>query len=213
MFIIDGSQSVPHISVDVKDIDCDFFAFSGHKMLGPTGIGVVYGKRELLEKMSPFLYGGDMISEVKFKESKWNGLPWKFEAGTPPIAQAIGLGSAIDYLLDIGIDNIMKYEKFLTEYALEKISGIEGVEIYGPKENRGGVISFNIRGVHSHDVSSILNREGIALRGGHMCAMPLVTEILKQGSVCRVSLYFYNTTKEIDKLVEGIKKVKEVFKV
>ena len=215
LLIIDAAQSVPHLPVDVKELGCDFLAFSGHKMLGPTGIGVLWGKEELLEKMDPFLYGGDMISKVGFEDTKFNELPWKFEAGTPAIAQGIGLGKAVDYLSSVGMKNIKEYEEVLTSYALEKLKEIDDVEIYGPLEarDRGGVISFNIKEVHSHDVSAILDREGIAVRGGHLCAMPLVTEILGHASVCRASLYFYNTKEEIDKLVRGIKKVKEIFKI
>ena len=192
LFIVDGAQSVPHMKVDVKDLEVDFLAFSGHKMMGPTGVGVLYGKKELLEEMNPFLYGGDMISEVKFKGSKWNELPWKFEAGTPMIAQGIGLGRAVEFLDEIGMDRIKEYEDYLTEYALEKLNEIEKVKVFGPRENRAGVISFNVEGVHAHDVSAILDREGVAVRGGHMCAMPLVTEVLKEGSVVRASLYVYN---------------------
>jgi cysteine desulfurase / selenocysteine lyase len=212
LFIVDGAQSIPHLKIDVKDLDCDFFCFSGHKMMGPTGVGVLYGKKKLLEKMNPFLFGGDMISEVKFSGSKWNELPWKFEAGTPVIAQGIGLGKAVEYLEEIGMDKIKEYEDYLIEYAYEMLEGI--VKIYGPIDlkKRSGVISFNIEGIHAHDVSAILDREGIAVRGGHMCAMPLVTEVLKENSLVRASFYVYNTIEDVDKLVEGIKKVKEIFK-
>ncbi len=215
LLVVDGAQSVPHFKIDVKDLDCDFMAFSAHKMCGPTGIGVLYGKKQLLEKLDPFLYGGDMISEVRFDDSSWNELPWKFEAGTPNIAEAIGLGRAIDFLNKIGMENIKEYEEYLTEYALNKLSKINNFVIYGPKEaeNRGSVISFNIKGVHPHDVSTILDRYDIATRGGHMCAMPLVTKVLGAGSVCRSSFYFYNTTEDVDKLVNGIEKVKEVFRI
>lgn len=213
LMVVDAAQSVPHMKVDVKELDCDFLAFSGHKMLGPTGIGILYGKDNLLDKMSPFMYGGDMILEVGFKDSKWNDLPWKFEAGTGPIAQGIGLGKAVEYLESIGMDKIKEYEEFLTKYALEKLKEIEDVEVYGVEDvkERGGVVSFNIRGIHAHDVSAVLDREGIAVRGGHLCAMPLVTEVLKQQSVVRASFYFYNNRQDIDNLVRGIKKVKEVF--
>jgi|SRR3989344_453220 len=213
LFIVDGAQSVPHFSVDVKELDCDFLAFSGHKMLGPTGIGVLYGKRKILESMEPFLFGGDMILEVSYTDSVWNELPWKFEAGTPNIAEAIGLGKAVDYTKNIGIENIKDYEEYLTKYAIEKLSQIKGLVIYGPSKNkeRGSVISFNVNDIHPHDVSAVLGRLGIAIRGGHMCAMPLIRERMKLQSVCRVSLYFYNTTEEIDKLADGIKKVIEVF--
>jgi cysteine desulfurase / selenocysteine lyase len=213
LFIVDGAQSVPHMKIDVKDLDVDFFAFSGHKMMGPTGIGVLYGKKELLEKMSPFMFGGDMISEVKFSGSKWNELPWKFEAGTPMIAQGIGLGRAVEFLDSIGMDKIKEYEDYLVEYALEKLIEIEKVTVFGPQKNRAGVISFKVEGVHAHDVSAILDREGVAVRGGHMCAMPLVTEVLGEGSVVRASLYVYNKIEDIDKLIDGLKKVKEIFEV
>ncbi len=215
LFVIDGAQAVPHLPVDVKDIDCDFYCFSGHKMMGPTGIGVLYGKEELLEKMRPFLYGGDMISEVSFTDSSWNELPWKFEAGTPNIAGAIGIGAAVDYLTNIGMENVEAYERELLSYALEKLKHIKGVILYGPKEakDRSGVISFTLKGVHSHDVSAILDREGIAIRGGHLCAMPLVKEVLGVHDVCRASFSFYNTTKDVDVLVQGIEKVKGLFKV
>ena len=212
IFVVDGAQAIPHLNIDVKEIDCDFFAFSGHKMLGPTGIGVLYGKEELLEKLDPFLYGGDMISEVYFDHSKWNELPWKFEAGTPNIAGAIGLGRAIDYLNEIGMDKIKDYEEYLTEYAIKKLSEVAKLTIYGSND-RIGVISFNIDGIHPHDVSTILDNYDIAIRGGHLCAMPLVTSVLGLDSVCRISLYFYNTPEEIDKLVEGIGKVKNIFKI
>ncbi|MEK6940920.1 MAG: cysteine desulfurase [Nanoarchaeota archaeon] len=209
--IVDGAQSVPHIPIDVKDIDCDFFCFSGHKMAGPTGIGVLYGKKELLNDMEPANFGGDMISEVHFDHATWNDLPWKFEAGTPNIAGGIGLGAAVEYLDSIGMDKIRDYEEFLTEYALTKLKGIEGVTIYGSSKKRGGVISFNVKDIHPHDVGTILDRDGIAIRGGHMCAMPLIKTVLKLNSVCRISLYFYNTTEDIDKLVTAIHKAKEVF--
>ncbi|MEK6860804.1 MAG: aminotransferase class V-fold PLP-dependent enzyme, partial [Nanoarchaeota archaeon] len=178
-------------------------------------IGVLYGKKELLEKLSPFLYGGSMISEVTFEDSKWNDLPWKFEAGTPNIAEAIGLASAIDYLESIEMDKIKEYEEYLTEYTLEKLKEINNIIVYGPNniENRGSVISFNIQGIHPHDVSTILDRDGIAIRGGHLCAMPLVTSILNTDSVCRISLYFYNTTEEIDSLIRALKKAQEVFRL
>jgi cysteine desulfurase / selenocysteine lyase len=199
--VVDAAQSVPHMPVDVKDLDCDFMAFSGHKMLGPTGIGVLYGKEEVLENTEPLLYGGDMISEVSFEDAKWNDLPWKFEAGTPNIAGAVGLGAAVDYLTNIGLENIQEREKVLTEVAIKKLQEIEGLTIYGPVDNRGGLISFNIDGVHPHDVSALLDSEGIAVRGGHHCAMPLAKLLSITGSV-RVSFYFYNTIEEIEKFAE-----------
>ena len=212
LMVVDGAQSVPHMKVDVKSIGCDFLAFSGHKMLGPTGIGVLYGRKELLEKMNPFLYGGDMIREVKFDGTTFNHLPWKFEAGTPNIAAGIGLGAAVDYLNKIGMGKIRMQDKELTEYAMKKLNEIGGVIIYGPKEERGAVVSFNIDNVHPHDVSEILDSEGIAIRAGHHCCMPLMKLLDVQGTA-RTSFYLYNTKEEIDKLIEGIKKVKEVFGV
>lgn len=209
-FIIDAAQSVPHMPVDVKKINCDFLAFSGHKMLGPTGIGVLYGKKELLETMPPFLYGGEMIKEVTFESTKFNDLPWKFEAGTANIAQGIGLGAAVDYLNNIGMENIMKHGKELSSYCYERLSEIEEVEIYGPKE-RGALVAFNIKNVHAHDTSTILDSEGIAIRAGHHCAMPLAS-VLGIVASARASFYIYNTKEEIDKLVEGIHKVIKIFK-
>ena len=209
--LIDGAQSIPHMKIDVKALDCDFFAFSGHKMAGPTGIGVLYGKKELLEKMEPFLYGGDMIKSVTFEKSSWNDLPWKFEAGTPNIAGAVGLAESIRYLNKIGMKNISKYEEELTSYAIKELSKIKGLMIYGPKKNHIGVISFNIKGIHAHDIATILDRYNIAVRGGHHCAMPLMQK-LGIDSAVRASLYFYNTKEDIDRLVHGLLKAKEVFK-
>tara|TARA_Y100000310_G_scaffold341089_1_gene439067 strand:- start:7720 stop:8931 length:1212 start_codon:yes stop_codon:yes gene_type:complete len=212
LLIVDAAQSVPHMKVDVKDLGADFLAFSGHKMLGPTGIGVLYGKKELLEKMDPFLYGGEMIKEVTFENTKFNDLPWKFEAGTMNIAQGIGLGAAIDYLNQIGMENIENYEKELVKYAMEKLSEIKEVEIYGPSaDKRSGLIAFNIKGVHAHDTAQILDGEGIAVRAGHHCAMPLASKLGIAASA-RASFYLYNTKEEVDKLIEGIKKVIKVFK-
>jgi|TARA_B100001971_G_C18221758_1_gene557669 cysteine desulfurase/selenocysteine lyase len=210
LFVVDGAQAVPHMKVDVKDLDVDFYAFSGHKMLGPTGIGILYGKKELLEKMQPFLYGGEMIKEVTLEDTKFNDLPWKFEAGTMNIAQAIGLKAAIDYLEKIGMKNIQNHDQELVNYCYEKLSEIKEVEIYGPKE-RSSLISFNIKNVHAHDTATILDGEGIAVRAGHHCAMPLHTELNIPASV-RASFYLYNTKEEIDKLVEAIHKVIKVFK-
>ncbi|MCH8003769.1 MAG: cysteine desulfurase [Nanoarchaeota archaeon] len=212
LFIVDAAQSVPHMPVDVKKLDCDFLAFSGHKMLGPTGIGVLYGKKDLLEKMDPFLYGGEMIKEVTFEHTKFNDLPWKFEAGTMNIAQGIGLGTAIDYLNKIGMGNIEQHEKELIKYAMEKLNEIKEVEIYGPEaDKRSGLIAFNVKDVHAHDTSQILDSEGIAVRAGHHCAMPLAS-VLGIVASARASFYLYNTKEEIDKLVEGINKVIKVFK-
>ncbi len=214
VFIVDSAQGAPHLSIDVKNIDCDFLGFSGHKMLGPTGIGVLYGKRKMLEKIDPFLFGGEMIKEVTFEDSKWNDLPWKFEAGTPNIAGGIGLGAAVDYLKKIGMDKIKEYIEYLTEYTIKRLKEIN-IKTYGPKDikKRSGVVTFKIDGMHAHDVVALLDREGIAIRGGHMCAMPLVNKVLKENSLCRASLYFYNTPEDIDALITGIKKSKEVFQL
>ena len=204
LFCVDGAQSIPHLAVDVRALDCDFFAFSGHKMLGPTGIGVLYGKRAILEQMEPFLYGGDMISEVTFEGASWNELPWKFEAGTPAIAQGIGLGVAVEYLQHIGMDAVHTHEQTLVRYALERMQQMPGMELYGPEANlRGGVISFNLAGIHPHDMASILDQHGVAIRGGHHCAMPLMRTLGVNGT-CRASFYLYNTIDEIDTLIEAI---------
>jgi cysteine desulfurase / selenocysteine lyase len=211
VMIIDAAQSVPHFKIDVKELDCDFLAFSGHKMCGPTGIGVLYGKKELLQKMDPYQFGGDMIKEVSFEEATWNELPWKFEAGTPNIAGAVGLRAAIKYLDLIGMDKIAEHEKQLTDYALDKLSELPGLKVIGPKNNRGGVISFVVEGIHPHDLSEILDRDNICVRGGHHCAMPLHSKLGLTGST-RVSFYFYNTKEEINNVIVGIKKAIEVFK-
>ena len=179
--------------------------------MAPTGIGVLYGKKKLLEKMSPFLYGGDMIKEVRFEDSSWNDLPWKFEAGTPNIAEAIGLGAAIDYLQSAGIEKIQAHEKIVTDYALSKLKEIPSVTIYGP-EKRAGVISFNVEGIHAHDLATLLDREGVAIRAGHHCAMPLMG-VLGVIATARASFYAYNTFEDVDKLVEAIKKARQVFKL
>jgi len=211
LMAVDGAQAAPHMPVDVQSLDVDFYAFSGHKMLGPTGIGVLYGKKELLEGMRPFLYGGDMIREVTFDNTEFNELPWKFEAGTPNIAGGIGFGAAIDYLNSIGMKNIYKRGKELADYAVERLKEIKGVTIYGPKE-RGAVVSFNIDKVHPHDVSQILDSEGVAIRAGHHCCMPLMG-ILGVPATARASFYLYNTEKEIDIFIKAIHKVKTVFGV
>lgn len=204
--LIDGAQSVPHIKVDVRDIDADFFVFSGHKMLAPMGIGVLYGKKELLEKMPPFLMGGDMIEYVQEQETSYAELPFKFEAGTQNVAGAVGLSAAIDYLEEIGLDNIHEYELELTAYALEKMSEIPYIKIYGPKdiENRGGAISFSIEGCHPHDVASIVDTYGVAIRAGHHCAQPLM-KFLGAPATLRVSFYFYNTKEEVDVFINSLK--------
>ncbi|MBY0159111.1 cysteine desulfurase [Cytobacillus firmus] len=212
IMVVDGAQSAPHLKVDVQDLDCDFLAFSGHKMCGPTGIGVLYGKKKHLEKMEPIEFGGEMIDFVGLYESTWKELPWKFEGGTPIIAGAIGLGAAIDFLEQIGLNEIEAYEHKLAAYALEKMSAIDGMTIYGPKEasKRAGVITFNINVVHPHDVATVLDAEGIAVRAGHHCAQPLM-KWLKVSATARASFYLYNTEEDIDKLVSGLVKTKEYF--
>lgn len=204
LFCVDGAQSIPHMPVDVQAIDCDFFAFSGHKMLGPTGIGGLYGKRELLERMEPFLYGGDMINEVSLEGSTWNDLPWKFEAGTPPIAEGIGLGAAVQYLQELGMQAVQDYEHELVREAMTQLGDVPDIEIYGPDAaERGGVIAFNMEGTHTHDVASVLDQHGVAIRTGHHCAMPLMRELGINGA-CRASFYIYNTVEEIHTLIESL---------
>ncbi|MCM3736043.1 cysteine desulfurase SufS [Bacillus cytotoxicus] len=209
IMVVDGAQSTPHMKVDVQDLNCDFYAFSAHKMCGPTGIGVLYGKKELLENMEPVEFGGEMIDFVDLQESTWKELPWKFEAGTPIIANAIGLGAAIDFLEEIGLDHIEKHEHELAQYALERLSEVDGVTIYGPK-HRAGLVTFNIEEVHPHDVATVLDVEGIAVRAGHHCAQPLM-KWLKASSTARASFYLYNTKEEIDTFVEALTKTKEYF--
>ncbi len=212
VFCVDGAQSIPHMPVDMQAIDCDFFAFSGHKMCGPTGIGGLYGKRELLERMEPFLYGGDMINEVSLEGSTWNDLPWKFEAGTPPIAEGIGLGAAVQYLQGIGMQVVHDYEHHLVREAMTQLSALPDIEIYGPDaEDRGGVIAFNMEGPHAHDVASILDQYGVAIRAGHHCAMPLMRELDINGA-CRASFYMYNTVDEIHTLIESLGAVRRMLK-
>ncbi|MCG1010123.1 cysteine desulfurase [Salinicoccus sp. ID82-1] len=206
---VDGAQAVPHMSVDVQDLDVDFYAFSGHKMLGPTGIGVLYGKSELLDDMEPIEYGGDMIDFVDLRTSTWTDLPVKFEAGTPMIAEAIGLARAIDYIEEIGLQAILEYEQELVNYALERMRTVEGIEIYGP-DRRAGLITFNLTDVHPHDLATALDSEGIAVRAGHHCAQPLM-KWLGVSSTARASFYIYNTKEEIDVFIEGLKRTKEFF--
>ncbi|PCF58614.1 cysteine desulfurase [Staphylococcus delphini] len=208
---VDGAQSVPHMKVDVQDLNVDFYSFSGHKMLGPTGIGVLYGKREHLNQMEPTEFGGDMIDFVDLYDSTWTDLPTKFEAGTPLIAQAIGLQAAIEYIESIGFDAIHDHEHALTTYAYEQMSQIEGIDIYGPsKDKRAGIITFNLKDVHPHDVATALDTEGVAVRAGHHCAQPLM-KWLNLSSTARASFYIYNTKEDIDQLVEGLKQTKEFF--
>jgi len=203
IFIIDGAQSVSHMPVDVQDLGCDFLAFSGHKMLGPTGVGVLWGKLNLLNDLEPFLSGGEMIEKVTLDNSTWNEVPYKFEAGTPNYIQAIGLGAAVKYLKDIGMDNVRQYEETLTSYALEKLQSISNIHIHGNPKKRGGVISFNIGGVHPQDLAQFLNEDKICLRVGHHCAQPLL-ETLNETSTARISFYIYNNFSDIDKLVDSI---------
>ncbi|RID82756.1 cysteine desulfurase [Peribacillus asahii] len=212
IMVVDGAQSTPHLKVDVQDLDCDFFALSGHKMAAPTGIGALYGKKELLENMEPIEFGGEMIDFVGLYESTWKELPWKFEGGTPIIAGAIGLGAAIDFLEEIGLDNIERHEHHLAAYAMEKMSTIEGLTIYGPKDSakRAGVITFNLEDVHPHDVATVLDADGIAVRAGHHCAQPLM-KWLDVSATARASFYLYNTEEDIDKLVSSLIKTKEYF--
>jgi cysteine desulfurase/selenocysteine lyase len=213
LVLVDGAQSVPHMPTDVQDMDCDFLALSGHKMLGPTGVGTLYGKRALLEAMNPFLAGGDMIREVHLDQSRWNELPYKFEAGTPAIAEAIGLGAAVDYLTALGMENVREHERELSAYALEQIQTVPGIKILGPLDAnaRGGVLAFDLANVHPHDIATILDQAGICVRAGHHCAMPL-HEQLGLGATTRASFYIYNTPDEIDQLVKALHHVREVFK-
>ena len=212
--VLDAAQSVPHMPIDVKKLDADFMAFSGHKMMGPTGIGVLYGKREMLKKTKPFNFGGDMIKEVRFDRASWNDLPWKFEAGTPNVAGGVGLAAAIDYLNRMGMRNVREHGTGITGYAMKKLGKLEGVEIYGPRKakERGAVVSFNVQGIHPHDLSSILDSQGIAVRGGHHCAMPLMGLLGIQGSA-RASFYAYNTRKEVDRFVAAVERAKKIMKV
>ena len=210
--MVDAAQSVPHMAVDVQDLDCDFLAFSGHKMCGPTGIGILYGKRELLEAMPPYMGGGDMIRRVTLEGSTWNEPPWKFEAGTPSIAEGIGLGAAVDYLMSVGMENIHAHEQFITSYALEALSEIKGLNIIGPSaQQKGGVAAFTLKGIHPHDIAELVDKDGIAVRAGHHCAMPLHHK-LKVPATARASFYLYNTTDEVDLLVKSLHKVKKVFR-
>lgn len=209
VMMVDGAQSAPHLKVDVQDLDCDFFAFSAHKMCGPTGIGVLYGKKALLNKMEPVEFGGEMIDFVGLQESTWKELPWKFEGGTPIIAGAIGLGAAIDFLEDIGLDNILKLEHELAGYAMKRLNELDGVTIFGPKE-RAGLVTFNLDDVHPHDVATVLDSEGIAVRAGHHCAQPLM-KWLDVSATARASFYLYNTKDDIDTFVKGLRTAKEYF--
>ena len=208
--LLDGAQSAPHLPVDVQDLDCDFYTFSGHKFYGPTGIGILYGKRELLESMPPFQSGGDMIKSVTFEKTLYNDLPYKFEAGTPHIAGAIGLGAAVDYVNTIGLDRAAAYEHELLEYGTEQLQAIEGLKLIGTAQQKSGVLSFLLEGIHPHDIGTVLDTQGIAIRTGHHCTQPLMQRF-QIPATARASLAFYNTKAEIDALVEGIYKTFEVF--
>ena len=213
--LVDGAQSVPHMPVDVQDIDCDFLAFSGHKMLGPTGIGGLYVKRDVLEQMNPFLTGGEMVLAVSYEDATWNDLPMRFEAGTPNIADAIGLGAAVDYLQELGMENVREHEIALTKYALDAFKELEEeLDVYGPKdtEMRGGIVSFHHSDVHPHDLGTVLDRRGIAIRTGHHCAMPMV-QSLGVAATARASMYLYNTEEEVDLLVDALKEALRYFRV
>ena len=209
--LVDAAQSVPHMPVDVQALDCDFLVFSSHKMCGPTGVGVLYGRRAALEEMSPFMGGGDMIREVHMDGSRWNSLPWKFEAGTPAIAEVIGLGAAVDYLSHLGMGWVREQEHALVSYAVEKLTQVEGLRIIGPSgEQRSGVAAFTLADIHPHDIAAILDSEGIAIRAGHHCAQP-IHDHFGIAATARASFYFYNTFEEVDRLAAALEKVQSVF--
>ncbi|WP_342544203.1 cysteine desulfurase [Lysinibacillus sp. FSL W7-1291] len=212
VMVADGAQAAPHMKINVQDLDVDFLGFSGHKMCGPTGIGVLYGKKEHLEKMEPIEFGGEMIDFVGLYDSTWKELPWKFEGGTPIIAGAIGLGAAIDFLTDIGLDNIAAHEHKLVGYAMDQLETIDGLKIFGPRDpmKRCGLVTFNLDDVHPHDVATVLDMNGIAVRAGHHCAQPLM-KCLQQVATARASFYLYNTEEDIDRLVAGLRSAKEYF--
>ena len=210
LLIVDGAQGAPHLKINIQDLECDFYVFSGHKMLGPTGIGVLWGKLDLLNKMEPFMGGGEMIDTVTMESSSWNDVPYKFEAGTPNFAQAVGLGAAIDYLECIGMDEIRKHEYKLTNYAFERLVAINGLKIHGSLNNRAGVISFNLDGIHPQDVAQFLNEDNIAIRVGHHCAQPLLSK-LGETSTARISFYIYNDETDIDKFCHSLLNIREIF--
>ncbi|MGO4698715.1 cysteine desulfurase [Paenibacillus sp. 2TAB26] len=210
IMVVDGAQSTPHMKIDLQDLDVDFYAFSGHKMCGPTGIGALYGKKALLNKMEPIEYGGEMIDFVDLYESTWKEIPYRFEGGTPIIAGAVGLGAAIDFLQEIGLDEIDQHERRLATYAYEKLSSLEGITLYGPKQNRVGLITFNLDDVHPHDVATVLDSKGIAIRAGHHCCQPLM-RWLNVSATARASFYLYNTEDEIDRLADALLQTKEFF--
>jgi cysteine desulfurase/selenocysteine lyase len=212
LVVVDGAQSVPHMPIDVQKLGCDFFAFSGHKMLAPMGAGVLWARKEILDEAPPFLRGGEMIKSVSEKSATWNDAPWKFEAGTPDVASAIGLGAAIDYLQKIGMGNVQKYGEELTKYCIDELSEIDGIEMYGPRRatQRTPLVSFNLQGIHPHDMATLLDREGIAIRAGHACAQPLM-KVLGVPAVCRASFQIYNTKSEIDRLHSALLNAKRLF--
>ena len=210
LLIVDGAQGVPHLQLNVQDLGCDFYAFSGHKMLGPTGIGALWGKTELLNEMDPFMGGGEMIETVTMESSTWNEIPYKFEAGTPNFAQAVGLGAAVDYLKTIGMSTIAEHENTLTAYALNKINQIEGIRIHGSADERAGVISFNVDGIHPHDLAQFLNEDNIALRVGHHCAQPLLST-LGETATARLSFYIYNDQSDVDKFYNSLTNIRKYF--
>jgi len=208
--VVDGAQAVPHMKIDIKELDCDFYAFSGHKMLGPTGVGVLVARKNILEGMDPFMGGGEMINTVKMDESTWNEVPWKFEAGTPNIAQVIGLGASIDYIENIGINMIHQHEQELLHYGLEILSQNENITLYGKAKKRGGVIPFNVKNIHPHDLAKFLDTDGICIRAGHHCAQPIMNK-LGISATARASFYLYNTKEDIESLAESIKKTVGIF--
>jgi len=210
VILVDGAQSTPHMKVDVRAWDVDFYAFSGHKMCGPTGIGVLYGKASLLDAMDPLDFGGEMIEVVELYESTWKEIPWKFEGGTPNIAGAVGLAAAIEFLEQVGLDNIAAHERKLAAYALERLTAIEGIAVYGPRHDRVGLVTFNLGDIHPHDVATVLDSEGIAIRAGHHCCQPLM-RWLNVTATARASFYLYNTESDIDRLAEALVKTKEFF--
>ena len=210
VILVDGAQSTPHMKVDVRAWDVDFYAFSGHKMCGPTGIGVLYGKASLLDAMDPLDFGGEMIEVVELYESTWKEIPWKFEGGTPNIAGAVGLAAAIEFLEQVGLDNIAAHERKLAAYALERLTAIEGIAVYGPRHDRVGLVTFNLGDIHPHDVATVLDSEGIAIRAGHHCCQPLM-RWLNATATARASFYLYNTESDIDRLAEALVKTKEFF--
>lgn len=210
VMVVDGAQSTPHMKVDVQDLDCDFYALSGHKMCAPTGIGALYGKKALLEKMEPVEFGGEMIDDVGLYDSTWKDLPWRFEGGTPIIAGAVGLGAAIDFLNELGMDNVAEHEHRLAMYAMRRINEIDGLKVFGPQERKVGIVTFNLDDVHPHDVATVLDSYGVAIRAGHHCCQPLM-RWLNVSSTARASFYLYNNEQDIDRLIDALIQTKEYF--